>query len=199
MKTSILVLLSLWVAGRSCSAQTLVIRLYDYSGLSTKETMRLTETVGLVFAHSGFHVVWRHCQGALTGLPRTSCKSEMQINEIAVNLEADRPRSSHSWTLPMGDAIVTEQGGQYTRVFVPAVRAQAAGLRVTFECLLGYTVAHEAGHCLLGPGHSYEGLMRSTWNRKDADDMSRLSVHLTKQEDRKAVARLNLAKAGAQR
>src|SRR6185437_16219416 len=99
---------------------------------------------------------------------------------------------SHSGTLPMGDAIVNEQGGHYTRVFVPAVRAQAAGLGVTFERLLGYAVAHEAGHCLLGPGHSYAGLMRSPWNRKDADGMSRLSLHLTKQEDRKAVARLTL-------
>src|SRR5690242_21545588 len=103
MKTSVLVLLSLWMAGRSCSAQTLMIRLYDYSGLSTKQTMQLTETVGLVFAHSGFHVVWRHCRGSLTALPRVTCNREMQINEIAVNLEAGRPRSSHSWTLPMGD------------------------------------------------------------------------------------------------
>jgi hypothetical protein len=135
MKTSVLVLLSLWMAGRSCSAQTLLIRLYDYSGLSTKQTTRLTETVNLVFAHSGFHVIWRHCRGALTALPRSTCKSEMQLNEIAVNLEADRPRSSHSWTLPMGDAIVTEQGGHYTRVFVPAVWAQAAALGATFERL----------------------------------------------------------------
>src|SRR5204862_3816477 len=136
---------------------------------------------------------------ALTALPRTTCNSEMQVNEIAVNLETDPPRSSHSWTLPMGHATVTEQGGHCTRVFVPAVWAQAAELGVTFERLLGYTVAHEAGHCLLGPGHSYAGLMRSAWNRKDADEMSRLSLHLTKQEDRKAVARLILAEQAAQR
>jgi hypothetical protein len=199
MKTSALVLLILWIAGTSCSAQTLVIGLYDYSGLSIKQTTRLTETIGLVFAHSGFHVVWRHCVGALAVLPRTTCMSEMQVNEIAVNLEAERPRSSHSWTPAMGHAIVTERGGHYTRVFVPAVWAQAGKLGVGFERLLAYTVAHEAGHCLLGPGHSYTGLMRSVWNRKDADEMSRLSLHLTKQEDRKAVARLTLAQPAAQR
>jgi hypothetical protein len=47
-------------------------------------------------------------------------------------------------------------------------------------------VAHEVGDCLLGPGHSYAGLMRGAWNRKDASEMSRLSLHLTKQEARKA-------------
>jgi hypothetical protein len=60
-------------------------------------------------------------------------------------------------------------------------------------------VAHEIGHCLLGPGHSYAGLMRGAWNRKDASEMSRLSLHLTKQEARKAVARLTLAEPAAQR
>ena len=60
-------------------------------------------------------------------------------------------------------------------------------------------MAHEVGHCLLGPGHSYAGLMRGAWNRKDAPEMSRLSLHLTKQEVRKAVARLTLAEPAAQR
>jgi hypothetical protein len=68
------------------------------------------------------------------------------------------------------------------------VRAQAAGFGVAFDILLGYAVAHEAGHCVLGPGHAYAGLMRGTWNRKDAGEISRLSLHLTKQESRKAAA-----------
>ncbi len=99
----------------------------------------------------------------------------------------------------MGHTIVTAEGGYYASVFVPSVRAQAAGLGIAFDLLMGYAVAHEVGHCLLGPGHSYAGLMRGTWNRKDASEMSRLSLHLTKQEARKAVARLTLAEWAAQR
>ena len=60
-------------------------------------------------------------------------------------------------------------------------------------------MAHEVDDCLLGPGHSYAGLMRGAWNRKDAPEMSRLSLHLTKQEVRKAVARLTVAEPAAQR
>jgi hypothetical protein len=199
MKTWALVLFTLWMAGPASSAQTVLIRLADYSGLSIKQTTQLAETVDLVFAHSGFRVVWQHCVGGLALLSGTSCKSEMQANEIAVDLVADQPGSSHSWTLPMGHAIVTDRGGQDTTVFVPAVGAQAAGFGIAFERLLGYTVAHEIGHCLLGPGHSYTGLMRGSWNRKDAVQISRLSLHLTKQENRKAVARLTLAESAAQR
>jgi hypothetical protein len=62
---------------------------------------------------------------------------------------------------------------------------------------MGYAAAHEAGHCLLGPGHSYVGLMRATWTRKDAEEIARVSLHLTKQEVRKAAARLAAAQPPA--
>ena len=94
---------------------------------------------------------------------------------------------------------MTAEGGFYASVFVPAVRAQAAEIGLAFDLLMGYAVAHEAGHCLLGPDHSYAGLMRSAWSRKDAGEMSRLGLHLTKQEARKAAARLALADPGTQK
>jgi hypothetical protein len=174
----------------SCSAQTLLIGLYDYSDLSAAETVRLTETADLAFGHSGIHVVWSHCRGALAAAPGNSCEGEMQDNEIVVRLQPGGPRSSHDGR--MGNTIVTADGGHYASVFVPSVRAQAAGFGMAFDILMGYAVAHEVGHCLLGPGHSYAGLMRSAWNRKDASEMSRLGLHLTKQEARKALARLTL-------
>jgi hypothetical protein len=184
----------LWMASASCSGQTLVIGLYDYSDLSTKETLRLTEAADQAFTHSGIHVVWRYCRGPLAAVPATTCESEMQVNEIVVSIRPGRLRSSHD--ARMGNAVVTAEGGYYASVFVPSIRAQAAGFGMAFDLLLGYAVAHEVGHCLLGPGHSYAGLMRGVWDRKDASEMSRLSLHLTKQEARKAVARLTLVERG---
>jgi hypothetical protein len=54
--------LFLFVASASCSAQTLVIGLYDYADLSAKETTRLAETAGLALADAGIQVVWAHCR-----------------------------------------------------------------------------------------------------------------------------------------
>jgi hypothetical protein len=197
MKTAAALPWILWMASASCSAQTLVIGLYDYSDLSAKETAHLTETADLAFAHSGIRVVWRHCRGALAVASGITCEGEIQVNEIVMRLQPGGPRSSHDGR--MGHTIVTAEGGYYASVFVPSVRAQAAGFGIAFDLLMGYAVAHEVGHCLLGPGHSYAGLMRGTWNRKDASEMSRISLHLTKQEARKAVARLTLAESAAQR
>jgi hypothetical protein len=179
--------------GDQDAKQTLTIRLYDYSDLSAKETARLTETVDLVFAHSGIHVIWLQCRGE-----QANCEAEMQVNQIVVRLQPGAPRATKDERmLEMGHAIVTEEGGRYANVYVPAVRAQAMQFGMAFDLLLGYAVAHEAGHCLLGPGHSFAGLMRAAWNRKDAGEMSRLSLHLTKQEAQKAAARLSLAERAA--
>jgi hypothetical protein len=194
MHTSGSLLWILWMASASCSAETLVIGLYDYSELSAKQTVRLTETTGLAFAHSGIQVVWLHCRGALAKDSATACETGMRANEIMVRLEPGGSRSSnHNQAIPLGYAIVTVEGGNYASVFVPAVREQAAGFGLAFDRFLGYAVAHEAGHCLLGPSHSYAGLMRAAWDRKDAGQMSRLSLNLTKQEARKAGVRLALA------
>ena len=37
--------------------------------------------------------------------------------------------------------------------------------------------------------HSYTGVMRAVWIREDAREMKQLSLNLTKQEGRKAIAR----------
>jgi hypothetical protein len=47
----------IWMASTSCSAQTLVIGLYDYADLSVKEIGGLTEAAGRAFAHSGLDVI----------------------------------------------------------------------------------------------------------------------------------------------
>lgn len=180
------------LASASGSAQTLVVDLYDYADLSAKEIERLTKTVDLVFEHSGIQMNWQNCRGALA--IGSACRTELQVTEIAVRILPGGPRSSGDFrTLHLGSSMVDAGGGTYASVFVPAVRAQAAGFGVSFNLLLAYAVAHEIGHCLLGPGHSYAGLMRSSWNRKDDGEMSRLSLRLTKKEARKAAARLRSA------
>ena len=136
----------LWMASASCSAQTLVIGLYDYSEPSAKETVRLTETAGLALAHSGIHVDWRYCRGAMA-VAGVSCEGEMPANEIVMRLEPRGPGSSDDdRTVHLGHANVTAEGGQYATVFVPAVRARAREFGMAFDLLLGFAVAHEAGH-----------------------------------------------------
>jgi hypothetical protein len=189
----------LWMASSSCFAQTLVIRLYDYADLSAVETVRLTQAAGQAFGHAGIHVAWLRCSGVMTAELAAACERKIESNEIMVRLHPSGPRGSHDRMVPLGCAMITAKGGHYATVYVPVVRALAADLGLEFDLLMGYVVAHEVGHCLLGPGHSYVGLMQATWSRKDVGALARLSVHLTKQEARKAAARLAAAQPSAGR
>jgi hypothetical protein len=180
----------------SCSAQTLVIGLYDYSDLSAKETVRLTETADLAFADSGIHVVWLHCRGALVA-PGTTCQRRTTKSWCGSN-RADPavPTTAERciWALR---SSLRRAGTTPAYSYRPSGRSSRKG--VAFGLLMGYAAAHEAGHCLLGPGPSSAGLMSAAWNRKNAGELSRVSLHLTKQEARKAAARLVAEHAAQER
>jgi hypothetical protein len=204
MNTSKTAVAMVWMAAaavcygpQNMEAQTLVIGLYDYANLSAKEIGRLTETAGLVLAGSGIHIDWAHCRGALAVAPAVACETEPQGNHLVVRLLPNRPRMSSEDA--MGHAAVDAEGGNFASVFVPAVREQAPGFGVASDLLMGYVLAHEIGHCLLGPHHSETGLMRGGWNRKDAVEISRLGLHLTKEQAQKAAARLGQVELAAKR
>jgi hypothetical protein len=97
------------MASASCSAETLIIGLYDYSDLSAKEISRITEAADEALGHSGTHVVWRHCRGVLAVTPETTCQGEIQGNEIVVRLQpGGRPSSNED---KIGSAVVNAEGG----------------------------------------------------------------------------------------
>ena len=158
-----------------------------------KDIASLTGTTGSVFGHSAISIVWRHCRGALAP-PDAACEAVIQSNEIVLRLQPGGTWTSNQGAaLSLGHALIVDGGGSYASVFVPAVRAQAAVFGMAFDLLMGYAAAHEIGHCMLGPGHSYTGLMRGAWDLKDAGQMSRLGLRLTKRQAQKAAARLSLA------
>ncbi|MBV8732383.1 MAG: hypothetical protein JO336_21440, partial [Acidobacteriia bacterium] len=64
----------------------------------------------------------------------------------------------------MGRAYLSDSGeGYIADIYRPAVEALAQ-LRVANESsLIGYTMAHELGHLLIGPGHAARGIMSADW------------------------------------
>jgi len=58
--------------------------------------------------------------------------------------------------------------GRQAFVLADRVRNRSSELVVSFQLVLGLTMAHEVGHLLLPYGsHSVNGLMRSVWNASD--------------------------------
>jgi hypothetical protein len=174
---------------RAVPSQTLVIRIYDSAGLSWKETARLTETAGRVFRQSGIHVAWLYCNGVMAEGPGGACGQRLEFSQISVRLHGGAPPTAES-NRKLGRALVGAGGGYFATVYVPLVRGLAGEWGLDFGLLMGYRVAHEAGHCLLGPGHSGMGLMRAVWTPKDAREMAQGDLGLTTQEAQRAARKL---------
>lgn len=68
----------------------------------------------------------------------------------------------------LGEAFLTEENvGYIVEVYYQAVHTLAINKQVDLTTLLGYVIAHELGHLLLGPGHAEQGLMRRSWDLRD--------------------------------
>jgi hypothetical protein len=48
--------------------------------------------------------------------------------------------------------------------------------------LLGYIIAHELGHLLLGPGHAPSGIMRATWDMNDLEAIRQGRLKFSREE-----------------
>jgi hypothetical protein len=60
----------------------------------------------------------------------------------------------------MGKAFVAGRyGGTVADVYLPAIRTTAEEHNADPRVVLGFVVAHELGHLLLGPGHTRDGVM----------------------------------------
>lgn len=180
-----------WIGSTLCPAQSLGIRLNDYADLSGQEIERMTEVAGRVLGHAGITVNWMHCRGAAAPADAEAlCSTVLRPHDIVMRVQPREPVRWDTGIHTLGDSIVMANGGQYSTVFVPAVRAQAKSFGVAFDLLMGYALAHEVGHCLLGPGHSVDGLMKAQWNPKDAEGMTRFGLGLSKADAKRVIARL---------
>lgn len=190
MRTAIVAVGMFLAASVLSSGQTLTVWLYDYSGLTAGEIESMTKFAGLALGHAGIGVSWIYCFGAPAKLASNTCAKGAVGEQIVVRLHPRPPRESDARTERMGAAFVTRQGGHYSTVYVSAVDAFAAEMGIAPDLAVGYAMAHEIGHCMLGPGHSVAGLMRATWTYRDAQEMKRLSLGLSKPEASRARARL---------
>ena len=52
-------------------------------------------------------------------------------------------------------------------MYYQAVQTLGTTKQIELTPLLGYVIAHELGHLLLGPGHAPNGVMRAVWSPMD--------------------------------
>jgi hypothetical protein len=74
---------------------------------------------------------------------------------------------------PIGRAFMNASGfGFLADAYYGAIRdVKSLYPGVASDQLLGYTIVHELGHLLIGPGHRPNGIMRAAWSREEFEKL----------------------------
>jgi hypothetical protein len=150
------------------------VRVYDTAVMSAAgQTVALRAATG-VLAAAGIDVIWLVCGNSDVVANPDACAAPVTRDELAVRLVRLTGTPSARGQLSLGYSLldISAGGGTLATVFVDRVEWLLAQTgpegRLPVTALLGFAIAHEVGHLLLGTNvHAPAGLMRAVWSRSE--------------------------------
>jgi len=150
---------------------TVALHVYDYAQVEAGELARAQDEASTVLERIGIEAVWRRCPVPGEQLtPADDCRGTadrpalvLRVLPQAMAERMARGRDSLGFA-QNGD---TATPGFVASVFHHRVESLAVELGCARAVILGYAMAHEIGHLLLGTSsHSPQGIMRAQWTEK---------------------------------
>jgi len=132
-----------------------------------------------IYGEAGITLDWTHRSSE----DRTASRCPDRTVRIGISFVRVKPARASLHAL----ALTSFYGAsaQTTDVYYGAVEAYANSMKMPITVALGYVVAHEIGHVLLGQEHTASGIMRAKWT---SDDFARMHVrHLRFVEHERAL------------
>jgi len=126
-----------------------------------------------IFHAAGIRIVWNECR----------CSPVLTPTSVMLRIipRFFGSKQSNSRLENLGYAVAGTEGGGLATVFYDRVEAIAKGENLSR--VLGYAIAHEIGHVLLGQSsHSPAGLMRANWSEKDLRPVHRDRMQFTPEQ-----------------
>lgn len=157
----------------------LTLRVYNYAHIDPVLLARSKKVAATIFENVGVEINWMDCalsKEKVWAYP--ACQTNMGTTDVVVRiLPRDMAIKLRTTNEPLGFAQMCRENDPacelsvfYHRVDELATNGYRADL------ILGYVMAHEVAHVLIGPGHSEIGIMRGEWSR---DDLQRVSWGLS--------------------
>jgi hypothetical protein len=163
-----------------------IVRVYNYARVDPGLLGGAEKVAAVIFENVGVQTSWVDCSLS----PRESqspayaaCQSPMGTADLVLRI---LPQRMAKKLLPSQDALGS---AQLCRESEPACELSVFYSRIDelaskgyrAERILGYVIAHEVAHVLIGAGHSDEGIMRGAWSRYDLQCISwGLALNFTK-------------------
>jgi len=181
----------------------MTVAISNYAQLPEGMLAQAEEEAARIFRHAGVETVWLDCAPAATmSVKDPACPTGFSPTVLFVRI---LPRSmAKLLDLPhksCGVAAPSSNGGFGAHAFVsvPCVQELAISRGARLETILGYMLAHEMGHLILGPGsHSQEGVMYGHWGREQVEGAIWARLRFTLREA-KAIQAQVLKRVGAER
>lgn len=161
----------------------LAVRVYSLTPEALPHLPRALDEALMVLQDAGLQVRWLNCPAGREREPL--CDQDPEEGEIRLRIVGDSRGGDNARSL--GYALPLPNGGgvNATALF-GALRRVRRGAPVSTAQLLGYVIAHEIGHLLLGVNsHSRRGLMAAPWNHEDLLRISQRQLHFTAQQGRR--------------
>jgi hypothetical protein len=141
----------------------LTLLVYNYADVPVKALKEANREVRRIFRQAGVKAIWLDCIAADS--KGAACVQDPP-GSLMIRII---PRTSTIDTGHLfGLAFVANEGfSKYATIFFGELRARAKGDEIFQGRILGYAIAHEVGHLLLGrQRHAPTGIMMSGWTTK---------------------------------
>ena len=144
------------------AGQEMNVAICNLGGVSEPVVARAKSETDQVYQSAGVSIAWRTCEEF------TAVASKESAPWFVIRLRNDKPpKTVGSTSLDvMGKAFVEDRGGSMADAYYQGVRATAQLHDGDAGVLLGFVMAHELGHLLLGAGHTPDGVMQAAWGDK---------------------------------
>lgn len=157
MRTTLL--LAILSAGTLFGAERMNVSVCNLGGLAESDVARAKAEVEAVFRPVDVEIEWKSCD-------EYRASGAASRAWFLIRLRNDKPpvmRSASSLDA-MGRAYIGEGGDCYLAdAYLKAVQKLAGAHDADADALLGFVIAHELGHLLLGEGHVPDGVMQAQW------------------------------------
>jgi hypothetical protein len=157
-------------AHRPLPTAHLQVRVYNAAVLPAAAQVVALRAATTILAAAGIGTSWLPCGDAASEAAASICNTPLTPSELSVRLVKLPGTASAHGELQLGYSLVDTKAGAGTLATIYADRVAwlAGEAAVDMPTLVGFAIAHEIGHLLLGTNaHSASGLMRALWSRAE--------------------------------
>lgn len=167
----------------------LAVSVFNDAGVASDVLSRAQSRAESTMAEAGIALNWLDCGTPGHWATNLGCADLAFPSHLSVRLVKN---GSHRAGDVFGESFLDSRGqGNYASVYLEPLGASPALGVVSEGDLLGYVIAHEVGHLLLGPdSHSGAGVMHGVWGFADLQEAAQGRLRFRREESQRLQARL---------